>query len=134
MRRNSFASGMAAVAVMTFAMAAATHDALAATKTVMFGWEDGTSTATYNVGGNNLNPLAVSPDSSSVTLANVSTGAYRDYGPSGNPFITPVDGTVAPKSGTRMLEATVTPMTIDSGTDAVVYMGVITGLNPGDTY
>jgi hypothetical protein len=100
----------------------------------MFGWEDGTSTATFNIGGNNLNPGFNSPDVGTGSLANVSTGTYRDYGPSGNPFPTPVDGVVTPKSGTRMLEVTLANLTVDPGTDAFIYLGVITGLNPGDTY
>jgi hypothetical protein len=123
-----------AVAAVVVAISAVSQPVWAGTKTVMFGWEDGTSTATFNIGGNNLNPVFNTPDVGMGSLANVSTGSYRDYGPSGNPFPTPVDGVVTPKTGSRMLEVTLANLTADAGTDAFIYLGVITGLNPGDTY
>ena len=45
-----------------------------------------------------------------------------------------VNTPVSPFSGSRILEATVTPNVQDAGTDAIVYLGVVTGLDAGDTY
>lgn len=125
-----------AIAVMAFVVFSGV-EVSAETKTVTFGWEDGTSTATIDVNGdatNDLPPVAISPDTASVAVANVTTGVQTFFGPSGAPFEEPVLYDVAPLSGSRMLEVAVTPMTIDTGTDAVVYLGLISGLSPGDTY
>ena len=120
-----------AVAVATLvATTAISQIGSAATKTVTFGWEDGTSTVNLDVNMDSINdlpPLAISPDTSSVTLANVSSGNQVDL-PSMANF------PVSPFSGSRMLEATITPNMQDSGTDAVVYLGVVSGLDVGDTY
>jgi hypothetical protein len=116
-------------ATVAIVVVTASH-ALAATKTVMFGWEDGTSTVNLDVNAdttNDLPPIAINPDTSSVTLLNVATGNQVDL-PSN------VSTPVSPFSGSRMLEATITPNQQDSGTDAIVYLGLVTGLDIGDTY
>ena len=110
----------------------------AATATVTFGWEDGTSTSQFEIDGDNdlndLPPLAISPDTGMLTVANVTSGSMLDYGPSGSPFGTPVSHPVTPHAGNRMLEVTLSQLMQDGGTDAVVYMGFLAGLDPGDTY
>jgi hypothetical protein len=130
MLRSPFKSRFAVPAAAIFVISAVSHCAVAATKTVMFGWEDGTSTVNLDLNvdtTNDLPPVAISPDTSSVTLANVASGNQVDL-PSN------VNTPVSPFSGSRMLEVTVTPNVQDSGTDAIVYLGVVSGLDAGDTF
>jgi hypothetical protein len=114
----------------TLAVLCLASEALAGTKTINFGWEDGTSTSTIDFDGDtagDLPPLAISPDTGQVDLANVTAGNMFDFGTSTNFPVTPFEGG-------RMLEVVLSQLTANTGTDAVVYLGLITGLNPGDTY
>lgn len=116
---------------------AANDRAFAGSKTVTFGWEDGTSTSPIDINGdstNDLPPVYNTPDVGMGSMANVSTGSQIDYGPSGTPFPEPVTNMVTPFDGSRMLEVTLSNLTVDSGTDAYIYLGLLTGMDPGDTY
>ncbi|MEX2307132.1 MAG: PEP-CTERM sorting domain-containing protein [Pirellulales bacterium] len=133
-RAAKILAAMAAGLAITWASAVS----LAATKTVTFGWEDGTSTSTFEIDGDNdfndLPPLAFMPDVGMIALANVAGGTMTDFGPSGDPFPEPINHPVTPQEGSRMLEVTLSQLTNNGGTDAVVYMGFLSGLDPGDTY
>ena len=125
MRRGYFILG-----IVGFLVCLVVRPVFAVTTTATFGWEDGTSTVNLDVNmdtSNDLPPVAISPDTTSVTLANVTSGSQFD-------FQTMTTTPVSPFSGSRMLEATITPNQQDSGTDAVVYLGVLTGLDAGDTF
>jgi hypothetical protein len=123
--------------VLAVAGVAIGQSANAATKTVTFDWEDGTSTSTFHVvspTGNDLPPVKITPDSSDIATANVTSGSIIDYGPKAAPFATPLTIPVTPFAGSHMLEVSLTPGIIDNGVDGFVYLGVLTGLNDGDTY
>lgn len=131
---QEFRTSLSRVWVGSFFVLLICGNALAATRTVNFGWEDGTTTSDIMYGGSTvLPPVAIAPDTGDVTLANVTMGEMLDRGPGGS-FDPPVSVPVTPFEGDRMLEVTLSQLVGDSGTDAVVYMGLLTGLDPGDTY
>ena len=100
----------------------AAHTAIAATTTVNFGWEDGTST---DLGSFNTS-------TGGVSSANVASGSDLDYGPSGAPFATPVAYDVTPFAGDRMLQITESPLGETSGGPRV-FLGYVENLSDGDT-
>jgi PEP-CTERM motif len=133
--KQEFGFSLGRVCVGFFLMLMVCGNALAGTRTVNFGWEDGSSTSDIMLDGSTvLPPIAISPDTGDVTLANVTTGEMLDRGPSSAPFAEPVSVPITPFGGNRMLEVTLSQLVQDSGTDAVVYLGLLTGLDAGDTY
>ncbi len=98
-------------------------DAAAGTKVVNFGWEDGVSTTLgeFIAGGN-----------AAVTYGNVTSGFELDYGPTGTPFIPPIQYNVTPVEGSQMLEVNINPVD-EADSDAVVpFLAYVQNLDDGD--